>query len=79
MLETASADACGRAVPSLGDAVDASVKLGGTATFVVDPLGQAQALWVPGRYILPILPSAPPAAESRKVDYSDIPVEQLPT
>lgn len=79
VLEKASLEACSRSVPVTGDAVYAASVLGGKATFIVDPTGYAQAIWTPGQYILPIQPESVPPAESRRVDMSDIPGDQLPS
>ena len=79
VLEKASADACAKPVPVLGDGVHAAGELGGTPTFIVDPTGYAQAVWSPGRYILPISPDQVPKKDSPRTDYSDIAPDQLPS
>lgn len=77
-LEKLRNHACATPVPSLQDALGVYDELYSKLdeaeySFILDPVGRAQALYVPGRLILPFRPSAvPPDPPNLIVGYSDV-------
>lgn len=80
-LRQADGKACSTAFPTYQDAISAAMRIGVVerSPIVIDPTGYAQALWAPGRYILPIKPELVVQGTQRRVDYADMGDDQLPT
>lgn len=81
-LKEATRKACATPLPSAQDATQAAMRIGLVpgAPVVVDPTGYAQAIWAPKKYVLPMRPDVViPASETRRVGYSDMTDDDLPT
>ena len=81
VLRQADTKACATPYPSLGDALSAALSIGvvKNAPVVIDPTGYVQALWAPNAYILPVRPEGVADERVRKVAYSEMPADTLPT
>lgn len=80
ILRQADAKACATPFPSMQDAIGASMRIGilKDTPFVIDPVGFAQAIWAPQRYIIPMRPDMVAETTARRIDYADMGDDQLP-
>ena len=76
-LETLRSNSCNTPIPSYENAVSSMSEIGGVYSIILDPFMRGQALYVPGKVILPFQATAFPDTDNSKLsgfqDVSELP------